>query len=217
MRMLVCIIGRHGTGKTTIGKALERLGMRHISVGEIKRASRRNVFPDGIPHKLLGMLSVQPSNTLISMASAWELVRFLLTVPRCSVDGFPPAAEYIELLPPDTFIIYCITPKLLRERRLSQRSEETGRKWNPGGISARDAELARLTRAVRGRFRFMPVRNDGRQIGSVVEQIKSLLNVQTDGITEIWLSPDNHMVANHDNTPDPQRKAMQVSLRIPSL
>jgi adenylate kinase family enzyme len=169
--MLICLIGRHGTGKSTLGQALAKRGFRHINVGELKRRCRKNDFPEGYPLQLLGMLSVQKPGTLLSKTSAKALMAFVQTAHNCVMDGFPPSKDYLNLLPPDTLFLYCMTPKYLREKRLNERFEKTLRRWTPGKHSARDAALAALVRAVRHRYPFCLVVNDEKPIDDVLRRI----------------------------------------------
>lgn len=143
------------------------------------------MYPKDIPPKLLGMLSVQPPNALLSMTCAKELMAFVRHIPMCALDGFPPAKEYIDLLPTDTVFLYCMTPKVLREKRLAERARITGRKWTPVGRSVRDAELTSLVRAVRRRFRIVVVRNDGRTVGEIVGTIFSSIMFDTGNVYDV--------------------------------
>ena len=153
--MIVCLIGRHGSGKSKVGEFFSRHGFTHISIGDLKRMSHRRILPETISPTLMGILRMEKRNSLLSWRAATMIADLLKSKRQVSIDGFPVCPEQLELLPEDTVIVYCTTPKSLRERRLIRRGKKTGRHWDPDLISVRDTALPELVIEARKRFRFI--------------------------------------------------------------
>lgn len=160
MTDLVCLIGRHGSGKTTIGTAMEQAGFQHISLGLLKRFARNGLYPSDIPLPLMLELKRQKSNSILPLSLAQKLVQWIQSFPRCVIDGFPASPEHLPLLPEHTVIVYVYTPRIERERRLKIRSENSRRLWIPGGKSLREAALPELVVACRHSFVTIFLKND---------------------------------------------------------
>ena len=160
MADLVCLIGRHGSGKTTIGTAMEQAGFQHISLGLLKRLARNGLYPNDVPLPLMLELKRQNSNSILPLPLARKLVQWIQSFPKCVIDGFPASPEHLLLLPEHTVIVYVYTPRTERERRLKIRSENSRRLWTPGGQSLREAALPELVVACRRSFVTIFLKNE---------------------------------------------------------
>lgn len=150
---LICLIGLHGTGKTTIARNLVSLaGYKAVSVGDIGRLARKGRLPNDVPSTLMVLLARIRPGAIIDDATAKHLTSYLLMLRETSpvvVDGFPACANHVRHLDSDCLVAHITVSDGLRERRLSIRSEQTPRKWTPGGVSARDLALDGTVMATR--------------------------------------------------------------------
>ncbi|UTY55879.1 ATP-binding protein [Massilia sp. erpn] len=158
---LVCLIGRHGSGKSTIGTQLAAQGYRHISAGLLRRLAQSRQYPSDVPAGLISAMGRERPGALLSLATARRLVAHACTSPLTVLDGFPAAPEQIALLPPDTLFCLVWAPAALRGHRLASRAATTQRQWQPGRASGREAALAHLIAHLRCMRRCLFVRNAG--------------------------------------------------------
>ena len=142
MNRIVYLIGSHGTGKTTIGKSLAAiLGWEHLSVGDLGRNARHNFRVPGITIRLLSMLAMEEPGSSISERTAKQLISEIENKNKDKnivCDGFPSHPDHINMLQAHSEILLIQTPEELRQQRLTERVELTGRKWTPGKITQRD-------------------------------------------------------------------------------
>lgn len=144
---LVFLVGLHGVGKTTIGKALVARGFRHISLGDLSRMLRRKQIPAGYPLRFLRILAAhEPGERMTS-----QLVTQLLEVIKehnkhaaLVIDGFPAEPYQVLDIPLKSHIVELTCVDSTRFDRLENRSLETPRKWNPDMDSRRDRQLNAL-------------------------------------------------------------------------
>ena len=156
---LLCLVGRHGSGKSTIGAALGAHGYKHLSVGLLRRLAGSNQYPADIPASLmLAFRRAQPGVALATDVSQ-KLLRYASSFDRCVLDGFPASTEHLALLPDLTIVGVVWAPKSVREARLQQRSESTKRIWTPGQFSQREQSLAHLIRSARQTHRTFFISN----------------------------------------------------------
>lgn len=145
------LIGRHGSGKTSIGHALEAgHGWKHISLGDLGRLARKNQRPQEHSLRLMVALSRhrpgEPLAGALVQAILADIERIRST--QClSVDGFPSEAAHLALLTAGSCIILVDATDETRETRLARRAELTNRQWTPGMASARDLALPDLIQA----------------------------------------------------------------------
>lgn len=136
------LIGLHGTGKTTIGKQLAAShGWFHISVGDLGRMARRYHHHDALPVRLMAEFAKsRPGVPISAMASellSQAIGRISEKLPVVC-DGFPSSPEHLDLLPPNSEIVWIQCDEDERARRLEMRAEETARRWTPGRQTLRD-------------------------------------------------------------------------------
>ncbi|MBN3760951.1 hypothetical protein [Burkholderia sp. Ac-20365] len=149
------LIGPHGSGKSSLGRALAQHGYEHLSIGTLARLIKRKRRPSDIPGRLILELARHEPGTPLAPRAATVLIEFLRQRPRIAVDGFPATAEHLQLLGDlaDWSFVYVHTPRQNRETRLIARAETTPRGWTPGRKSERDLALPALCQALRGRTR----------------------------------------------------------------
>jgi adenylate kinase family enzyme len=103
---LIVLLGRHGSGKSTIGSHLENHGFKHVSVGMIRRLAQSRQFPVDIPVPLLiSMKRAKPGQVLDAEATS-QLLKFTKELGNCVIDGFPTVIEQLRSLPKETVFIY---------------------------------------------------------------------------------------------------------------
>lgn len=158
---LLCLIGRHGSGKSTIGARLASLcGYRHISVGLLRRLAQSRQYPVDVPAILISSMRRERPGALLTIPTAKRLVDHAVGSALSVLDGFPAAAEQLSLLPVDTIFCVVWTPSALRTERLEGRAASTKRQWTPGRASEREAALPELIAHVRRSHRCLFLRND---------------------------------------------------------
>lgn len=155
----VCLIGRHGSGKSTIGSAMRRFGFAHFSVGTLRRLARHNQFPSDVPYTLMVRLRRLPAGEPLPISLAQDLVRHCTVLQNCVLDGFPASVDHLSILPPDTVIGLVYAPQTLCVKRLTDRAAQTLRQWTSGRESAREIALASVLRLARRRYRTVLIRN----------------------------------------------------------
>ena len=148
---LLCLVGRHGCGKSTIGRALASHGYQHISVGALRRLAKHNEYPSDVPVQLIAALRRAPRDAAMPMDVVRKLLAFAAQFPQTVIDGFPVESSHLELLPHEAVVGLVWTPARSRESRLLERNESSSRIWTPGGHSLRDQKLPALIRAARAR------------------------------------------------------------------
>lgn len=158
---LVCLLGRHGSGKSTIGAGLTEYGWTHLSVGLLRRLAQSGQFPSDVPPALIVAMRRERAGTPLSPLTAKRLVEHACAVPNMVLDGFPSSLEHLALLPPDTLFCIVWTPRLQRDARLQDRAATTKRQWTPGLPSVREAALSTVIRAARKTGRCLFLRNAG--------------------------------------------------------
>lgn len=146
---LVCLIGRHGSGKSTLGQALAGEGYKHISVGLLRRLASSNEFPSDVPAVLMLALRRATAGAALSSDVARKLVRHASQFENVVLDGFPASLEHLALLPADSVFVVVWSPRAVRAERLLVRSESSKRLWTPGRNSERETILPLLIRQLR--------------------------------------------------------------------
>lgn len=174
MKRHIFLIGRHGTGKSTLGRASESENYKHMSVGVLRRLAGHNQYPIDIPYSLMRAFRTSPRGEPMSDSLATKLVGFLNSQPACVVDGFPGKSEHLGLLPVNSVVVYVWCGKADREHRLEARARSSMRQWNPSGASFRDKALSNLVIASRRAHLLLFHRNDG-GVESVPSQILQLI------------------------------------------
>ena len=177
-RQLLCVVGRHGSGKTTLARAVaKKNGWHHISVGFLRRLALNRQIVPGIPLSLvLSMGRLKPGEFLPCLLSK-KLLEYALSFDVCVLDGFPASREHVMLLPEDAIICVLVSPKKVRKRRLLERAGATSRKWSEGRASARDDALPDMLRFAGQSHVVVFVRNaDGnKSLDAAIERIRSLV------------------------------------------
>jgi hypothetical protein len=157
----LCLIGRHGSGKSTIGSGLACHGYRHTSVGLLRRLAQSRQYPSDVPAGLISAMGRERAGALLTLPTAQRLVAHAFSRPLAVLDGFPASPSQIELLPPETIFCVVWTPPGLRGSRLESRAATTKRQWTPGRASEREASLPQLIRHVRRTHRCLFLMNTG--------------------------------------------------------
>lgn len=156
---LICLIGRHGSGKSTIGAELSGQGYRHLSVGLLRRLAKSNQYPADIPAVLMAAMRRERPGASLATATAMKLVALARSSENTVLDGFPASIEHAGLLPPETVFCVLWTPSTERIHRLNDRASTTQRLWQPGRQSERESALPDLLRHVRRHYRCVFVAN----------------------------------------------------------
>lgn len=157
---LICLLGRHGSGKSTLGTILSEYGYQHTSVGMLRRLARSSQFPSDVPAALMMAIRREKAGGALSLSTAHKLIRYTCAGQNVVLDGFPSSLEHIPLLPPETVFCLVWMPARLRIQRLARRSETTKRIWTPGLHSERETSLPGLLGALRESRRCLFVAND---------------------------------------------------------
>lgn len=156
---MICLLGRHGSGKSTIGADLVAHGFQHTSVGMLRRLAQASQFPSDVPAALMMAMRRERAGSAMSAPTARKLVDYVTKSPNGVLDGFPSRVEHIALLPADTVFCVVWTPAHLRLERLAHRSDTTKRLWTPGLHSEREATLPVLLLTLRRSRRCIFVSN----------------------------------------------------------
>jgi dephospho-CoA kinase len=171
---LVCLLGRHGSGKSTIGADLIAHGFQHTSVGMLRRLAQASQFPSDVPAALMMAMRRERAGTAMSTPAAKKLIDYATKAPKGVLDGFPACVEHIALLPADTVFCVIWTPAQLRLQRLEHRSDTTKRLWTPGLHSEREVALPLLLSTLRRTRRCIFVSNASTRDAAVVEMLGKL-------------------------------------------
>jgi adenylate kinase family enzyme len=154
----ICLLGPHGAGKSSVGRALMAHGYEHINIGAVARLARRNLNPSNIPGRLRIVLARHVPGSPLDALAVSELLDHIRSRPRIVVDGFPASVEHLAVIGAldELSFVYAYTPRRVREARLIERAQTTARGWQPGGRSERDIALPALCWALRerGHLRF---------------------------------------------------------------
>lgn len=169
---LICLIGRHGSGKSTIGSTMRRYGFVHFSIGALRRLARHNRFPSDVPFSLMARLKRLPAGEPLPVSLAEALIDHAMSFEKCVLDGFPASIEHLALLPRAVIIGVVWAPRAVCEARLVKRASESVRQWTPGRESAREASLASVMWEARTRYPTVLIRNaaEASEIGEVTSQ-----------------------------------------------
>jgi dephospho-CoA kinase len=157
---VICLLGRHGSGKSTIGAELIAHGFQHTSVGMLRRLAQASQFPSDVPAALMMAMRRERGGSAMSAPTAQKLVDYVTKAAKPVLDGFPSSVEHITLLPADTIFCVVWTPALLRLQRLERRAETSKRLWTPGLHSERESALPSVIRHLRHLRRCIFVAND---------------------------------------------------------
>lgn len=171
---LVCLLGRHGSGKSTIGADLVVHGFQHTSVGMLRRLAQASQFPSDVPAALMMAMRRERAGSPMSAPTAQKLIDYAIKAPKTVLDGFPSCVEHLVLLPLDTVFCVVWTPAQLRQQRLEHRSDTTKRVWTPGLHSEREATLPVLLSTLRRTRRCIFVSNSSTQDAAVAELLRKL-------------------------------------------
>lgn len=168
MARLICLLGLHGSGKTSAGRYIKAQGFvnQHISIGDLARLARSGMTPSDVSTRLMLALSKHKAGTVFGSDTAQLLATFLTgTVKQqscISVDGFPSSPGHLHMLPNHSEIWLFEMDEAIRFARLTARSETTKRKWTHGAPSERDAQLATtLQQAKDNGMLVKTINNDG--------------------------------------------------------
>jgi dephospho-CoA kinase len=171
---LVCLLGRHGCGKSTIGADLIAHGFQHTSVGMLRRLAKASKFPSDVPAALMMAMRRERPGRAMSAQTAQKLVDYATEASKAILDGFPSCVEHVALLPPETVFCVVWTPAQLRLQRLEHRSDTTKRLWTAGLHSEREAGLPVLLSALRRTRRCIFVANDSTPEAAVTDILRKL-------------------------------------------
>ena len=171
---LVCLLGRHGSGKSTIGAELVAHGFQHTSVGILRRLAKASQFPSDVPAALMMAMRRERAGSAMSAPTARKLIDYAGKAPRAVLDGFPSCVEHLALLPADTVFCFVWTPSILRLQRLEHRSDTTKRVWTPGLHSEREAALPVLLATLRRTRRCVFVPNSSTPDAAVTDILGKL-------------------------------------------
>lgn len=158
---LVCLIGRHGCGKSTFGSMLRPYGFHHYSIGTLRRLARRGEFPSDVPVSLMFALKRVPIGETLPDPVVRQIFALACRAPHCVLDGFPATVAHIDLLPSDALVLYIYTDARNRQLRLAERAQQTQRQWHAERTSSRETALAAVAGRLRMDGRLMFVRNAG--------------------------------------------------------
>ena len=170
----VFLLGRHGTGKSTIGRAMEAHGYQHVSVGALRRLAGRNEFPSDIPVSLMLALRNAPRTAPMPGNVTQHLLTYLSKLRNAIVDGFPYDVWQLRQLPHTAVLCLVWVPAAARETRLIARASASGRTWTPGGSSMRDETLPMLVKAARAEKRILFIPNRAHGSAAISEIATSL-------------------------------------------
>jgi cytidylate kinase len=176
---LICLLGRHGSGKSSIGSILHsQYGYHHLSIGLLRRLASNGQFPSDVPASLIIALKKTKAGHPLPTDVAVKLIAYANTFANCVIDGFPVVNEHLLLLPPHTEFCYIWVPEAIRSNRLITRSESSKRKWTPGGHSEREISLPSVIKSIRktNKLHFYSNGNSGTQsLTDIASQIQQQL------------------------------------------
>ena len=176
--LLLCLVGRHGSGKSSIGRRLaEKHGWQHISPGSLGRLARARKILPGVPMPLImSMGQIRPGEPLRN-ACARRLLEYASTFDVCVLDGFPAVCAHVSFMPAGAVIFVVVSPKKVRTELLLKRAGMTLRKWTEGRPSLRDEALSGMLSRLRESHRVFVVRNADSDDGAdaAVRQIEDIL------------------------------------------
>lgn len=167
MKPLICFLGLHGTGKTTVATLLaQKLRCVRLSVGDMARLARKGgAEKNDIPTKLLVLLARSKPGQLMNEMTSEHLVSYLNNLRKTSaviIDGFPACPTQIASLDGGCCLIEVSVCEALRHERLLQRSETTVRTWKAGLPSVRDELVSATSQASKiAGVRHLQISNDG--------------------------------------------------------
>lgn len=174
---LVCLLGRHGSGKSTLGRDMVAHGYQHTSVGMLRRLAQASQFPADVPASLMMALRRERAGRQMSEATAVKLIEYAGKASKPILDGFPSSVDHIRLLPPDAVFCLVWTPAQLRLQRLQHRSDTTNRIWTPGLHSEREATLPLLLATLRSTRRCIFISNAASRDVAAAKMLEKLAAV----------------------------------------
>lgn len=136
-------------------------GFRHISVGVLRRLAQNGTFPSDVPFSLMMMLKRVRAGQPLPDDVAAKVLGYAHETKHCVIDGFPACTRHIDMLPPDSRIVYVWAPRPQLDKRLAERAQTTVRAWTPGRHSERDAMLSEVALRARKTGRLIWVANTG--------------------------------------------------------
>lgn len=172
---LLCLVGRHGAGKSTIGGVLSSLGYHHISVGLLARLARSGQYPADVPVPLIAAMRRAKAGSTLPDAISLRLLDYAAGFDKCVLDGFPASLSHLRLLPSLTTIGLVWVPKHERQERLTLRGEQTKRLWTPGRQSERELALPALLWQSRRQFKTVFIPNGGDVLSGVERVAREVL------------------------------------------
>lgn len=163
MHPCIFLIGLHGSGKTTLGRLLQKEhGFHHLSLGDIGRLARSMKIPREYSLRFVTAMARQEPATPLSPKVVSLLlaeIEHLRQFSPVSIDGFPAEPSHVHQLPTRSLLVHVVVPENIRQERLVKRSQDTKRQWIPGLRSYRDEALpVILTEASK---LVLPVHNEG--------------------------------------------------------
>ncbi|AOY97590.1 hypothetical protein BKK79_37280 (plasmid) [Cupriavidus sp. USMAA2-4] len=144
----ICLIGLHGAGKSTLGRAFADYGFWHLNIGAIRRLIRLGVYPADVPSRLLLSLRDTESGRPLPDAVAAAVIEVANSHGRVVVDGLPSSPSHLALLGSGWDVVLVEAPDQAREERLVERARSTARQWDPSLGSPRDYQLESVIAAV---------------------------------------------------------------------
>lgn len=166
---LICLIGRHGSGKSTIGTEMCKRGFTHLSVGLLRRLAVEKTYPSDVPFILMTALRRHRPGAPLPTEVAQKFIAHAQSLKNCVVDGFPASIEHLSLLPKDAVLVLVWAPKQIREQRLEARSQSTKRIWTPGRPSERESSLNTVLKAARKDRKIIFLSNHSDDIASNIK------------------------------------------------
>ena len=142
---IVFLVGLHGVGKSTVGKALTAHGFRHMSLGDLGRLVRHRRVPRGYSLRFLRHLAAHTPGERMSPVLIEALLAEIVQINQHGplvVDGYPAEPYQVLGLPDGSAVVHLVCSESERIARLTRRSEHSNRKWKPGCESNRDRALA---------------------------------------------------------------------------
>lgn len=174
---LIVLLGRHGSGKSTIGSYLESYGYKHASVGMIRRLAQSRQFPVDIPVPLIISMKKEKPGQALNPQTSSLLLKFVSGLGNCVIDGFPTTIDQLHLLPKNSVFIYVGISKSVRLERLEYRAATSKRQWIPGLRSEREEALVPLLKQLRAQRKLFYVSNtEDKELG-ISEIAKKIIKI----------------------------------------